>query len=141
MSRLYIAGLGAMQVGRIVCGVVLAMLGMHAAAAACLQANDTDGQLAQGRLISVRITDEAYNRTEQAYILQLKEPACLEGTDDYDKIEKTNRIHVFSLETPLINRLRRLVGKNVVVHGNPFGERTAHHHAPIVMRISKIDPL
>src|SRR5712691_6515046 len=120
MTWLYGAGLSAVSIGRIVCGVILGMLGMHAASAACLQANDTDGQLAQGRLISVRITDEAYARTEQAYILQLNEPACLEGAGEYDKIERTDRVHVFSLETPLINRLRRLVGKNVVVHGNPF---------------------
>lgn len=65
----------------------------------------------------------------------------MDGVDEMDKVESSNRIHVFSLEAPLLNRLHSLVGKSVVVHGSPFGEHTAHHHAPIVMRISKIDRL
>jgi hypothetical protein len=73
--------------------------------------------------------------------LDLREPACLEGADAYDQIKSTNRIHVFAMEKPLLGQLHRFVGKNVIVHGNPFGEHTAHHHAPIVMRISKIDRL
>jgi hypothetical protein len=140
MSRPRVGGRTAMHTGRMACGLVLAMLGANAASATCLQAN-TDDQVAQGRLTSVRIVDEAYARTEQAYILQLPAPACLDGSDDYDKVEKTDRIHVFSLEPPLLKRLRRFVGRRVVVHGNAFGEHTAHHHAPIVMRIGKIDPL
>ena len=126
--------------GRVACGAVLATLGVNVAASACLHAN-SDDQVAQGRLKYVTIADLAYARTEHAYILDLRKPACLEGTDDYDKIKSTNRIHVFSLERPLLDRLHRFVGKTVVVHGNPFGEHTAHHHAPIVMRLSKIDPL
>jgi hypothetical protein len=126
---------------RAACAIVLGLVGTNAASAACLKAN-TDNQVAQGQLTSVRVVDEAYERTEHAYILQLKEPACLDGSEDlYDKVEKTDRIHVFAFEVPLFQRLKRFVGKNVVVHGSPFGEHTAHHHAPIVMRISKIDPL
>jgi hypothetical protein len=122
------------------CGVILVMLGVNSASAACLQAN-TDDQVAQGNLKYVKIIDEVYARTEHAYILELTTPVCLDGIDEMDKVEKSTRIHVFSLEAPLLQRLHRLVGKNVVVHGNPFGEHTAHHHAPIVMRISKIDLL
>ena len=125
--------------GQFACVAVLATFAADMAAAACLQA-DTAGQVAEGRLKYVTITDEAYARTEHAYILDLREPACLDGTDDYDKVKSTNRIHVFSMEKPLLNRLHRFVGKTVIVHGNAFGEQIAHHHAPIVMRIDKIDP-
>jgi hypothetical protein len=124
--------------GRVACGAFLALLGTTAAVAACLQANTGD-QVAQGRLKYVTITNEAYARTERAYILDLPEPACLEGADEYDQIKLANRIHVFALEKPLLDRLHQFIGKNVLVHGNPFGEHTAHHHAPIVMRAKKID--
>jgi hypothetical protein len=33
------------------------------------------------------------------------------------------------------------VGQDVHVRGTPFSAHTAHHHAPIVMEISQIDPL
>jgi hypothetical protein len=126
---------------QVACAAMLLVLGANAACAACLKA-EADDQVAQGRLSYVKITDEAYARTEHAYILQLKEPACLEGNEDlYDKVDKTERIHVFAVEAPLQQRLKRLIGKDVVVRGSPFGEHTAHHHAPIVMKISKIDPL
>ena len=121
-------------------GVIVALIGAQAAQAACLKA-ETDDQVARGKLTYVRIEDEAYERVEHAYILELKEPACLDGSDEIDKIEKTNRIHVFAIAKPLLDRLHRFVGKRVEVHGSPFGEHTAHHHAPIVMNISKIDPL
>ena len=108
--------------------------------AACLKASD-DNQQAEGRLLSIRFTVEAYRRTEQAYILQLSSPACLEGADEYDKVDTSPRIHVFSMDDAMRKRMRGLVGKNVRVTGNAFGEHTAHHHAPIVMSISTINRL
>jgi hypothetical protein len=89
----------------------------------------------------VSITDEAYHRTEKAFLLQLRTPACLEGPDEYDQVDKSERIHVFSMDAALRKRMRQLVGKSVRVSGSAFGEHTAHHHAPIVMEIRKIDPL
>lgn len=128
------------MVRRLVVAVVVAALAGSAASADCLKANTPD-QRAEGKLVSVRITVEAYRLKEQAYILQLRAPACLEGTDDYDKVQKTGRIHVFSTDDAMRKRMRSLVGKNVRVSGNAFGELTAHHHAPIVMSISTIDRL
>ena len=61
MRRLDVAGRA--RGGRVACGFILAVLGVNAAAAACLQAN-TDDQVAQGKLSYVRIVDEAYARTE-----------------------------------------------------------------------------
>ena len=128
------------MVRRLVVAVVVTALAGSAASADCLKANTPD-QRAEGKLVSVRITISAYALKEQAYILQLRVPTCLEGADDYDKVAKTERIHVFSMDDAMRKRMRGLVGKNVRVTGNAFGEHTAHHHAPIVMSISTIDRL
>jgi hypothetical protein len=123
------------------CGIALLLACAAVPAhAACLKAN-ADNQVAEGKLVSVRIRIEAYKRTDQAWILQLRTPACLEGSDDIDKVKKAERIHVFSLDEPLRKRIRSLVGKSVRVTGSAFGEHTAHHHAPIVMNVTRIDPL
>jgi Domain of unknown function (DUF4431) len=42
-------------------------------------------------------------------------------------------------ETKVIAAINRLVGKMVVVHGNPFAAMTAHHQAPIVMQVTHIE--
>ena len=128
------------MVRRLAVAVVLTALTGSAASAECLKANALD-QRAAGKLVSVRIAIPAYALKEQAYILQLRAPACLEGTDDYDKVEKSQRIHVFSMDDAMRKRMRGLVGKNVRVTGNAFGEHTAHHHAPIVMSVSTINRL
>lgn len=128
------------MVRRLIVAVVVTALVGPAASADCLKAN-TPGQRAEGRLVSVRITIPVYALKEQAYILQLRTPACLEGTDDYDKVDKAGRIHVFSTDDAMRKRLRSLVGKNVRVTGDAFGEHTAHHHAPIVLNISAIERL
>jgi hypothetical protein len=111
-----------------------------AASAECLKAG-ADNQVTEGKLISARITVEAYRRTQQAYLLQLPTPACLDGPDDIDKVKRSERIHLFATDEKLNRRIRGLVGKTVRVRGVAFGEHTAHHHAPIVMRLEGIDPL
>ena len=125
--------------GVMIAAVLLPLLG-SAARAGCLQSEKSD-QVVEGKLTSSRFTTEAYRLSEQAYILRLRVPVCLEGTDAYDKVEKTDRVHVFSTDAALRKRMRGLVGKNVRVTGSPFGEHTAHHHAPIVLNISAIDRL
>jgi hypothetical protein len=119
--------------------VVGAVLGCGTATAECLKAEKPD-QIAEGKLTSSRFTTEAYRLTEQAYILRLRTPACLEGSDEYDKVDKTDTIHVFSLDKAMLKKMRGLVGKAVRVTGSPFGEHTVHHHAPIVMSIGTIEP-
>jgi uncharacterized protein YchJ len=120
--------------------LTLSCFGTVSVQAACLKAGAGD-QVAEGRLASVRISIPAYQLKEQAYVLQLAAPACLEGTGDFDQVDKTERIHVFATEVGLRKRLRGLVGKVVRVRGEPFGEHTAHHHAPIVMRIDGVEPV
>jgi hypothetical protein len=102
---------------------------------ACLMA-DQDGQEAEGRLERVKVTTEAYRQTETAFLLLLSKPACLEGKSEYDKVESSKRIHVFSMDEGIRRKLRKNVGKTVRVRGWAFGEHTVHHHAPIVLNVT-----
>ena len=115
------------------------LVGDSAAHAACYKANEPD-QVAEGRLVMGRFKDFA-NRPERAYILRLRSPACLEGTEETDQIKGARTIHVHSSDDGVLRQIGRLVGKNVRVVGEPFGQHTAHHHAPIVMLLTAIAPL
>jgi hypothetical protein len=117
---------------------ILYVLCAPEAKADCLLA-DRDNQQVTGRLAEVKITNEAYRRTETAFILSLANPACLQGESEYDKVEHTKRIHVFSMDGKIRRELRASVGKPVRVTGAPFGEHTAHHHAPIVLHVTKVE--
>jgi hypothetical protein len=123
-----------------VLGATVTLLMAAAAQAACLKAQ-TDNQVAEGKLTSVQVSVPDYNFKEQAYILRLKSDACLEGTDDFDKVDHTDRIHVFSLDDAMRKKLRAATGKMVRVSGNAFGEENIHHHAPIVMGVTSIETL
>jgi Domain of unknown function (DUF4431) len=107
--------------------------------AECLKANQP-GQIVEGRLRLVRIEIPDYGKRDRAFVLMPVSAACLDGVDDYDKVERAHRIHVFTLEETLSHRLRQLVGKRVQVWGEAFGAHTVHHHGPIVMRIGAIEP-
>jgi hypothetical protein len=106
--------------------------------AACLIAQREDQQ-AEGKLDQVKITVEAYALRETAFLLILSKPACLEGSDEYDKVESSQRIHVFSMDDEILKKLRANIGKKVRVTGSAFGESTVHHHAPIVMNVTKVE--
>jgi hypothetical protein len=127
-----------MRLAALCAGIAMAGLAIAPAQAACLKANAPD-QVAQGRLVSVRVSIPDYKLKEQAYVLRLRSDACLEGSGEFDGVERTNRIHVFAMDDALRKRLRSLVGQLVRVTGEPFGEHTAHHHAPIVLRVSRIE--
>jgi hypothetical protein len=118
--------------------VMAALPGAGVASSVCLQA-DKPTQTVEGRLTSSRFTTPAYRLSEQAYILRLRSPACLEGAGDYDKVEKTDRVHVYSMDAAMLKRMRGLIGKTVRITGSAFGEHTAHHHAPIVMSVATIE--
>jgi hypothetical protein len=117
---------------------ILCVLCATEARADCLIA-DRGGQQVAGRLAQVKITVEAYRRTETAFILSLVKPACLQGESEYDKVESTKRIHVFSMDGEIRRKLRANVGKTIRVSGSPFGEHTMHHHAPIVLNVTKVE--
>src|SRR5690348_2692730 len=88
------------------------------APAECLKAN-VEGQIAQGQLTIGRAHDAA-GRVEKPYILHLTTDTCLDS-DDLDEVVKSTRtVHVFPDNDKLARDFHRLVGKSVIVHGNPF---------------------
>lgn len=84
------------------------------------------------------------DRREPAYILRLGRPICVSGDDFIDAKQKIDRVQVFpeftdQADHALWQELGRLVGKFVVVEGRePFGAHTGHHHAPLLLPITKI---
>jgi hypothetical protein len=123
-------------------GTALAFLLLCAGAAdaACLKAGGED-QAIEGKLASVRITIPDYKRSEQVFMLQLAAEACLDVEEKDDEVDPTRRIHVFGGDDVMNKRMRGLVGKAVRIRGEPFGQHTVHHHAPIVMRVTAIEAL
>jgi hypothetical protein len=110
-----------------------------AAQAQCLKAEKADtvleGRLEQGRFRNYE------GRMAPAFILHLAKPMCLEGEGEYDKVDPTRLVHVYSLQQSMLKRLRGHVGKAVRVEGRPFGQVSYHHHhAPIVMDVARIEP-
>ena len=110
-----------------------------ASAAECMQDNE-EGQIAEGRLSLGQFEDAAGN-PEQAFILTLPVPTCLDGTDPDGAVDGTTTIHIFSLDESTAASIKQFVGKDVHVRGTPFAAHTAHHHAPIVMDVSEIDAI
>src|SRR5450631_261856 len=88
------------------------------AMAECLKAN-VEGQTAEGRLTVIRAQDAA-GRTERPYILRLASNSCLDADAPDDAVKGTRTIHVFPADEKLQPLFHKLVGKTVVVHGNPF---------------------
>jgi hypothetical protein len=101
-----------------------------AAGDACYAAGD-DGAVAEGRLIE----------RDEAIILKLPQPACLQGDEDSDNIPASAEIHVYSLDDGLQETLRSLIGKDVHLRGSLMGAHTQHHKAPIVMQVQEADEI
>lgn len=95
-----------------------------------MQAGRDDG-IAEGRLME----------RDDAIILKLPEPMCLECLEDSDNVPASAEIHVYSLEDKIQATLRRLIGKDVQLHGSFMGAMTQHHKAPIVMQVIEADEI
>ncbi len=121
--RLWIAGafLGALA--------LLAAFGT-AQAADCMRANEA-GAIAEGKLIE----------RDDAIILKMPEPMCLEGSEDSDNVSAAAEIHVYSLDDKIHEALRGLIGKDVHLEGTFMGAMTQHHKAPIVMQVTAADEI
>ena len=94
-------------------------------------------ELARGKL-EILSAHDAAGRPETAYILNLPTPACLMAEDPEDNVRSTRTVHIFGVNEAVHTRIASLVGRTVVVRGQPFPALTVHHHAPIVMEITKI---
>jgi hypothetical protein len=81
---------------------------------------------------------------EPAYLLKLDTPICVTGDESLKPEERFDRIQLYPADPggagrALSRELRRLVGKQVVVEGiSAFGAHTGHHHAPLVLPITKV---
>src|SRR5262245_24317501 len=81
---------------------------------------------------------------EPTYILKLNAPICTTGDESLNPEKRFDKIQVYAAESGtearfLSRDLRRFVGKQVVVEGNsPFAAHTPHHHAPLLLPITKI---
>ena len=110
-------------------GLILALTAPSAAQAGdCMRANE-DGAIAEGRLIE----------RNDAIILKLPEPMCLEGPEDSDHVPASAEIHVYSINDGTQETLRKLIGKDVHLEGSFMGAMTQHHKAPIVMQVTEAD--
>lgn len=121
----------------VLAGLVTMAAGAPSAHAQCMQAMTQTR--AEGRLTVGRFADAA-GRPETAYILQTSASVCLDDAEDEDATKGTRKVQIFSPDASLARQIQGLVGRNVVVFGQPFGAHTAHHHAPIVMTVSEIGP-
>jgi len=99
----------------------------------------SETETAAGRLSIGRAKDAA-GRPERPYILTLKTPVCLKSEDPEDNVASSRTIHIFSTHDKVAKQIALFVGKPISVRGRPFTAHTAHHHAPIVMDITGIEP-
>jgi len=111
------------------------MLGAPAAHAQCMKPM---GEARAEGYLTVGNFRDAAGRRETAYILRLTRPVCLDGAEDDEARKGTRRVHLFSPERGTAAKIQRLVGRRVIASGEPFGQHTAHHHAPIVMTVTDI---
>jgi hypothetical protein len=81
---------------------------------------------------------------EPTYILTRAEPMCASGDEFVDPRDKFSQVQIFPESSgkavPALSRdLRRWIGKRVVVEGaSPFVAHTGHHHAPLMLPITRI---
>ena len=122
--------------GSVWAGVTLALTATSALA--CMS-DQSKQEIAEGKL-AIASKRDAAGRLEKPYILTLPSPACLAATDPADSVKSTRTIHIFSTQDKVHAQIAQFIGKTVLVRGQPFAAHTAHHHAPIVMDISEIDP-
>lgn len=90
--------------------------------------------------LSIGAFQDAADRPESAFILSLSVPACLDADDPEFRVKDSGTIHIFAADDAIQEQIQQLVGKSVRVRGRPFGAHTAHHHAPIVMEVTDIEP-
>jgi hypothetical protein len=135
---------------------VLALIGLtlglaSAAHTACLDLKQTNVLSLEGTL-NFRIFAGPPNyedvrkgdTPEPTYILTLAEPICASGDEFVDPRDKFSQVQIFPESSdkaaPAVSRdLRRWIGKRVVVEGtSAFGAHTGHHHAPLMLPITRI---
>lgn len=76
---------------------------------------------------------------ERAYILELRDPVCLEDGGDFaDPSERVLFVQVASNSDAINRRLRAAVGRRVRVSGEAIPAQTGHHHASLVIFADRV---
>ena len=99
-----------------------------------------DKETAVGKL-SIGRAQDAAGRPERPYILTPSDSRVPHGRRSGGQCQKDqHHSDLFNPGHGLQSNCPRFVGKSISVRGRPFPAHTAHHHAPIVMDISAIEP-
>jgi hypothetical protein len=110
--------------------------GVTVAAPLCM-AGGVKGAGAQGE-VSAQTFTLAGGKKETVYLLRLPLPICLSGSDKKDQVAEAGTIQLESSDAEVRKTIEEHVGKELLVMGRPFGARGPHHHAPVVMEVTKI---
>lgn len=80
---------------------------------------------------------------ETYWLLKLDSPVCVNADKvrpDQNPAQKDLRTVQLVLDGEVYKKYRGLVGKHVVAKGSLFGQITAHHHTPVLLRTKNIEP-
>jgi hypothetical protein len=117
--------------------------------AECLDVNQTGRLAFEGTLTFHVFGGPPYNggvrlgdTPEPTYVLKLDEPICATGDEFVDPNTAIEQIQIYpedAEDRELSRDLRRLVGQRVRVEGkSAFGAHTGHHHAPLLLPITRV---
>jgi len=133
--------------------LVLTICSGWSAVAACIDVRRANSLIFEGTLTyrifagSPNFEDVRHgDAPEPGYILKLDDPVCATGDEFLDPNESIDRIQVFPDDSTaagqaLVGDLRRMIGRRVSVEGkNAYGAFTGHHHAPLLMTLTRIMP-
>jgi hypothetical protein len=76
---------------------------------------------------------------EPSYILVLPHDICIsDGGQLADPGQLFRTVQLYANDARTRRALRAAIGRNVQVRGEPFAAHTGHHHAPLVMEVSRL---
>jgi len=117
---------------------------------ACLDISQTGSLAFEGTLTFHIFGGPPYNggvrlgdTPEPTYILKLDKPICVTGDEFADPSTSIERVQIYpenlGMDRELKRELRDLVGRRVRVEGkSAFRAHTGHHHAPLLLPITRI---
>lgn len=84
------------------------------------------------------------DRAETYWLLKLDTPVCVDekqASPDLNPAAKGIRaVQLVMMDVDAYKKYRELVGKRVIAKGSLFGQITAHHHTPVLMKVKSIEP-
>jgi hypothetical protein len=130
--------------------LMVALLAGVAAEAACLDVREDKLLVMEGTLNFQIFGGPPYNggvsrgdTPEPTFIMRLDEPICAIGDDFIDPKQRVDQVQIFpsdpAVDAGLWKALRGLIGRRIRVEGrSAFGAHTGHHHAPLLLPITRV---